>query len=153
MQRRRWHFAIVMVVALAAWSCKGDSTAPDVPGCGAQTTSVQATANVGSTVTFDWSPRCPVGLVLVEDEDGSDMWYVGTPEFQNGTAKNANRIAPSLTYGQSIAGMTGSDSTLPLIAGKTYILALWRTQPFGSTAHCQQEVDNACLLAVLPFTR
>ena len=137
---------------LVVQGCSKDSTEPDSVPCTAGTGSVTATVTVGASVKFDWTPRCSVAMVLIE-EDASDQWLVGTSEDSWTSAETANRILPPLTYGQTPAGTEVSEPPATLVAGRTYELILWRVLPSGSTAECQLRLQNMCLLTVTPFTR
>ena len=137
---------------LVAQGCSKDSTGPDSAPCTAETGSVTATVTVGTSVRFDWTPRCSVAMVLVE-EDASDRWLVSSPEDSWTSADAANKILPPLTYGQTPAGTEIGEPPATLVAGRTYELILWRMLPSGSTAQCQQRFENMCLLTVTEFTR
>ena len=128
----------LIITVLASWSCSGgDSTGPDSNGCAPTTTTVQATVTTGSAVSFDWSPDCALALLLIEDETGGDMWYVNSPDIESESPDLANRIAPQVTYGQVPAGMVGPTDpngpvpAVPLVAGRTYKLVLWRLVPLA----------------------
>jgi hypothetical protein len=142
---------LVLVCALNA-SCSEGGTAPSNDPCLPETSQVTATVAVGSSIVFDWNPRCNVAMVLVEAE-ASDRWWISTPEESWTSPDAGNKITPPLTYGQIPAGITDSYGPDPLVVGETYELILWRVLPNGSTAQCQQRVDNMCLLAVHQFTR
>jgi hypothetical protein len=141
--------AMVLVAAVAA--CSSDSTDTQTASCTNETTSVEPTISV----VFDWKPACAVALVLVETDSGHDMWWVATfdPESDVAPTVDANRIATHVSFGDVPSTATHSYGPDPLIAGKTYTLALWRVLPKGSTLHCLQNVESNCLLAVKTFTR
>ena len=149
----RWPLAWTLPLFLLA--C-GDSTGPEaedeIAPCTEQTGSVAVDVGDGLTPTFGWTPACAVAMVLVE-EGASDMWGVSTDEDTWANPAAANLIAPPVTYGVTPSGATPLDDDLPLEAGHTYELVLWRIIPASSTANCQQRFDNACLLAVHQFTR
>lgn len=139
-----------LLVAVTAAGCAGDGTAPK--GCPSETSSVQATVTTGASVVFDWDPKCGVALLLVE-EDASDQWVIGAPDFDNNETESANVILPPVTYGQVPAGAEEASPPAALIAGRSYELVLWKNLPAGSTVQCQQRFENACLLAVHVFQR
>ncbi len=143
---------LLVLAGAAILSCSDDPTGPETADCAAETSSVEATVSVGSSVTFDWSPRCAVAFVLVE-EDGGDVWWISTSEDDWDSPNLANRITPPVTYGQVPAGILDSYGPDPLVPGTTYELVLWRILPAGSTAQCQARIGSACLIAVKEFTR
>jgi hypothetical protein len=91
-------------------------------------------------------------MILVE-EDASDMWGSATDQDQWDSPAAANLIAPPVTYGTALTGTIAFQDPLPLEAGHTYELVLWRILPSSSNAQCQQRFENACLLAVHEFAR
>jgi hypothetical protein len=137
---------------LVAQGCSKDATGPAADPCTAEIGSVTATVTAGTSVKFDWTPRCAVAMVLVE-EDASDQWIVATPEDSWTSAEAANKILPPLTYGETPAGTDVGEPPATLVAGREYDLILWRVLPSGSTAQCQQRFENMCLLTVTAFTR
>ncbi|HMA23180.1 MAG: hypothetical protein ACM37U_08170 [Gemmatimonas sp.] len=139
----------------AAISCSGDSTGPQVASCTEQTASVNVMISVGSSIAFDWTPACQVALLVVENDQGSDRWWIATfdPDADIDPTIEANRIAPRVTFGQMPATATHSYGPEDLIAGTTYTVALWRILPKDSPVHCQQSAGSACLIAVKTFTR
>lgn len=137
---------------LVAQGCSKDSTEPDAAPCTAGTGSVTAMVTVGTSVKFDWTPRCAVAMVLIE-EDASDRWSVATLEDSWTSADAGNKILPPVTYGQTPAGTEIGEPPATLVAGRTYELILWRVLPSGSSAQCQQRFENMCLLVVSQFTR
>jgi hypothetical protein len=149
--------SVLIMTALASWSCSGDSTGPDADGCTPATTAVQATVSTGNAVTFDWSPACDVALLIVEDENGGDMWLVRSPDLSNGSPNLANRVFPRVTYGQTPTGMTAPSAASPLVAGQTYKLVLWRIVPIapGQTlpSNCPTLFGDKCLVATQTFVR
>jgi hypothetical protein len=141
-----------VLLTAATLSC-GSDKATGPTQCAADVGTVTATVSVtASTVSFDWSPRCAVAMVLVE-EDASDMWAVVAPDLSSSSTESANIIGPPVVYGQVPAGAEQTDAPLPLVAGTTYELVLWRVLPAGSSAVCQAQNGNACLLAVKTFQR
>lgn len=87
----------------------------------------------GLTPTIDWSPRCRVGLLLIEEE-AHDMWSLRGRDDQND-------VAPPITYGVAPNGLTGGAAE-PLLSGHTYEVVLWHVGP-----------DADRLLAVHEFSR
>jgi len=135
-------FATAIVVAIPG--CAEKSTGPEA--CLPSTNFVFATVNVGTTVTFDWTPGCAVFLLRVES-DVSDEWGIGGQEF-------ANVIAPPITYGQTPpSGALEGPSPRALVSGQTYTLVLWRVLPEGSTIQCQERIERMCLVAEKAFQR
>lgn len=147
--------SVIVLVCAFTVACSGDAAGPADAECSAETTSVTATVTGTTSAVFNWTPACAVALLIVE-EDGSDMWWIspfaGEPPADT-TPEAANRITPSVTYGQVPAGMAHSDETLPLVPGRSYDVALWRVLPAGSQAQCQEKFDNWCLLTMKTFTR
>jgi hypothetical protein len=84
--------------------------------CGPEVTSVNVTVSAGLTPTIDWSPRCRVTLLLIE-EGAHDVW---SPRGR----EDHNDVAPPITYGITPSGLTGGPAE-PLVAGHTYEVILW----------------------------
>jgi hypothetical protein len=80
-----------------------------------------AVMTTSSDVVFDWSPRCRVAILLVE-EGAHDMWAVGD--------EDANLIEPPVTYGSAPAGLEAYGPEA-LVDGTEYDLVLWITDPSG----------------------
>jgi len=116
------------------------------------TSSVEATVTVGSSVVFNWEPKCAVALLLVE-QNGGDEWGIADPNLSNSSTEAANKILPPVTYGQVPSGVDEDPPAAALVPGQSYTLVLWKVVPAGSTVQCQQNSENACLLAVKPFQR
>jgi hypothetical protein len=145
-----------ILLATAAVSCSSDSTGPQPPSCLEETSSVNATISVGTSVTFDWTPACPVALLVVEGESsGHDVWWIAT--FGAGDSEivptTANRIVPPITFGQVPSTATSAFGPEPMVAGTIYRVVLWRNLPAGSSLRCQQNAGTGCLLAAKSFTR
>jgi hypothetical protein len=147
----------VVVLLSTALACSDNGTGPDGSDCAAETTSVTATVTTGGETVFNWTPACRIGVLLVE-EDASDMW--GISAFKDGPPNNvspatANQIPSPVTYGQVPVGVHQSAQPLPLVAGRTYDLVLWRALPVGSPtlAQCEASISNWCLLTVKAFVR
>jgi len=107
---------------------------------------------VGSSVVFNWEPNCAVALLLVE-QNGSDEWAIADPTLSNTSTEAVNKILPPVTYGQVPSGVDEDPPSSALVPGQSYTLVLWKLVPAGSTVQCQQNIDNACLLAVKAFQR
>ena len=128
-----------------------ESTGPaDGVACIGEPGSVDVTVSSGTAPTFRWSPECPVAMILIED-GASDMWGAATDDALWGDPASANLVVPPVTYGSSPSGTTSIEGPLPLTAGTTYEVILWRILSDSSTAVCQQRFENACLMAVHPF--
>ncbi|HTI65419.1 MAG TPA: hypothetical protein VL524_17980 [Gemmatimonadaceae bacterium] len=154
--KRRWLAAAsALAIAVAVTSCSGDATGPSAKDCTESTTSVNATISVGDSVVFDWTPKCAIALLVVETAVGHDQWWVAgfNPDTVDIPSTDANRISPRVTYGHVPATSTDSFGPESLVAGTTYVVALWRVLPNGSTLQCQQNHGTACLVAVASFTR
>ena len=154
--RAPWfHVAAALGFAAVVASCSHDATSPVDTSCADNTTSVNATVSVTGSVVIDWTPRCPLSLLIVETSSGHDQWWIAgfNPDSVDNPAVSANRISPSVTYGQVPATATNSFGPEALLAGTIYTVALWRALPVGSPLHCQQNRGTACLLAVTTFTR
>jgi hypothetical protein len=127
-----------------------ESTGPSE--CAATTGTVSVTVTkTASSVVFDWTPRCAVALVLVE-QDGSDQWALESPDLNDTPTTASNIITPSVTYGETRAGAVSSTAE-PLVTGQLYDVVLWRMIAPGTNAPCLDRFENACLLAVHEFTR
>ncbi len=148
------HRHVIQTVAIAAAlsSCSEGSTGPEAPSCLPNTTSVEATVSVAGSVTFNWSPSCPVALLLVEGDDG-DTWWVSTPESDWESPEIANKIVPPVIYGQMPASATDYYGPDPLLAGGTYELILWRAVPEGVASDCEGGFAGMCLLTIKTFVR
>jgi hypothetical protein len=148
--------AVALLVAtplLAA--CSDNLASPEVQECDAGASAVSATIGVNNSgvVTFDWAPACGMMLLLVEEE-GSDMWAINAPESSWGSPSAANIILPPVTYGQVPAGTVADFPASHLVPGVTYELVLWRILPDGNAGSgCMLMFDSACLAAVKEFTR
>lgn len=144
-----------LAISVAGISCSGDATGPNDKDCTDNTTSVNATVSVGDSVSVDWTPKCALALLVVETAVGHDQWWVAgfNPDTVDIPTVSANRILPRVTYGHVPATATDSFGPEPLVAGTTYVVALWRVLPSGSTLQCQQNHGTACLVAVTSFTR
>lgn len=81
------------------------------------------------------------------------MWAVSAPDVSETSTETANIIRPPVTYGQLPPGAEQSGPAAALVPGRTYEVILWKVVSAGSTISCLQRVQNACLLAVTPFTR
>ncbi len=81
--KRYYPCIIGMATALTATACGGeDSTGPTAAACAPETTSVTATVSSGPSIVFDWEPRCPMAMVLVEGDEG-DVWVIAADEGVN----------------------------------------------------------------------
>ena len=155
--KRHHSFILAVTTVLTATACGGEPIAPAAAACPAETTTVTATATVGDSIVFDWTPRCAVARVLVEG-GGGDVWLIIADEGENNVwdgPEEANLILPPVTYGvvPSVGGILQTRGPEALAVGDTYGLFLWRVLPTGSTARCQLNFENSCLIAVLQFTR
>ena len=140
---------LALLLAVAGIACSDNPSEPQ--GCPAGTTSLDASiTKTGSSVVFDWSPRCPVALLLVED-NAHDVWAINAPGFSESSTTDANVILPAVTYGQVPAGTVASPAAATLVAGTTYDLVLWMVVP--SSTSCSTRVQNACLVTVKAFVR
>jgi hypothetical protein len=140
------------LLVLAAGTIAGCTSPSEASACPEGTTEVTASVTKsGSNVVFDWAPRCPVALLLVEQE-ASDMWVVNAPNFSETSTTAANVIFPSVTYGQTPSGSEVDAIPKPLVAGTTYNLVLWMVVP-SSTNCVTMRVQNACLVALKSFVK
>lgn len=128
--------ALVLGAGLLA-ACDADPSGigrdEPVIDCGPDVTSVAVTVSGGLTPGIDWSPRCRVSLLLIEEE-AHDMWSLRGGEEEN-------RVAPPITYGVTPNGLSGGPAE-PLVSGHTYEVILWHVGP-----------NTERLLAVHEFTR
>jgi hypothetical protein len=138
--------------ALAVAAISSCTSPSEASACPEGTTQVTATVTkAGSNVVFDWAPRCPVALLLVE-EDAEDMWVVSAPSFSATSTTTANVILSGVTYGQVPSGGDQVAAAKPLVTGTTYDLVLWMVVP-ASTSCGANRFQNACLVAVKPFVK
>ena len=143
----RW---IVMLVLVTVAACKGDATASKE--CEATTNVVTTIVTPGTTPTFNWSAACPVWMVLVENADGHDEWYVANASSD--TTTESNTIVPPVTYAVQPAGTNQNPAgPQPLHTDTLYYLVLWRVMPSaGATAGCRGAIRTLCLLGLRDFT-
>jgi len=151
----RFTVASSLAIALVVTSCSSDATAPNTKDCADSTTTVNATVSVTDSVVFDWTPKCAVALLIVEETTGHDHWWIAgfDPDSVENPPASANRIAPRVTYGRVPASITDSYGPDQLVPGTTYLVALWRVLPSGSALQCQQNHGASCLVAVASFKR
>ena len=143
---------LVAALALGAVAC-ADAVGPaDAGECLDDTGAVTVSVGSGLAPAFDWSPRCPVALILVE-EDASDMWAAGTDEALWYDPAAANAIDPPVTYGVTPSGATYVQDPLPLVSDHTYDVILWRILPASSTAPCVERFREVCPVVVHAFSR
>lgn len=141
------------VPALMTVAACGDGGSAPKTTCSTETGTVNATATVtGANVVFDWEPRCPVALLLIEEE-ADDMWVISAPNLSNTSTEAANIIVPPVAYGPVPPGAEQVEPAATLIAGHSYELILWKVVPAGANVSCQARFDNLCMLAVRPFVR
>ena len=101
---------------LALTSCNSDdAVSPNAPA--ACTGNVTVTVTSGTTPTFSWTPACSIAAVVVE-EGAADQWDV----FANGDPG----FGPSVIYGTKPAGSNQNSPAIPLRAGTTYNVTLFR---------------------------
>lgn len=157
MERNRssLHYGVCLAGFILVYLLPGcsDSTSPAANQCPAETASVTATVATSGAVVFDWSPRCAMTMVLVE-EDAEDQWAVSSFKDEDNLQTSDNRLLPPITYGQKPADGTELSAPVALVAGHTYDLVLWRVLPAGSsTSQCLHHFENACLVALKQFTK
>lgn len=114
----------LMLCAPLLGACDEDPSGAngDAIDCGPDVTHVDvAVLTTSSDVVFDWSPRCRVAGLLVEEGFG-DVWFIGD--------EDANVIEPPVTYGVAPAELVryGPDE---LVVGTEYDLILSITHPSG----------------------
>ena len=146
-------FPAFFVVGVMA--CGDDGAGPDPIACTDDTGSVDVTVTTGASVRFDWEPACAVTLLLVERQ-GGDMWLIGTDlpgTLGLGDPDLVNLITPPVTYGAAPSVVDEQHAPEALVAGVAYDLILWRALRENSTAVCQSQFENGCLLAVHEFVR
>jgi hypothetical protein len=95
-------------------ACGGDGTGPD--NAGPCTGDVTVSVSAGTTPTFTWEPECRVIALLVE-QGASDMWFL------EGMGQG---IASGVRYGTVPPNAVAEDPALPLVAGTTYEVILFR---------------------------
>lgn len=141
-------------LTIGLFGCGDDPASPEdqTRPCTDDTGTVAVTVTSGQAPTFAWDPSCSLAMLLVE-EDASDMWGVATDEGGWGDPARANLIVPPVTYGVVPAGSSAFQDPLPLAAGTTYDLILWRVLPATSTAACVQRLENLCLMAAHAFVQ
>ena len=109
---RTW--IVALGCAMTACSSDPTSSGTSVPEC---TGPVTVTVSSGASPTFDWTPRCSVFLVLVE-QGASDRWLV--------ISYGSNAITPPVRYGVQPPFASQEEATIPLEAGQTYDVVLGR---------------------------
>ena len=115
---------------LVAAACNGGGTGPE--GLGPCTVdSVEVDVSSGTTPTFTWTPACLVFALLVEQE-ASDRWLLQA---------TGEGIASGVRYGTVPRGAVAPDPAIPLQAGTTYEVILFR----GTE-------DDAIIIAIEEFT-
>jgi len=145
----------VLGTAAIAVALPTGASAQEAMECTDETTEIAVESVVTfDSVTFNWSPRCGVAVLLVELQGaGSDMWGLMAPMELWSNPSQANRIMPGLSYGVAPEGVTVRERPGMLEVGKSYELVLWRLLPAGSAAVCTMRRDDACLVAVHHFIR
>jgi len=129
----------------------GDSPTESAAPCTDDIGSVAVSVGSDAQPSINWDPSCGVAMLLIE-QGGSDQWFVTTDDSTWDDAAQANQIVPPVAYGAVPAGASQSGSAETLVRGVVYEAVLWRILPTGSTAACQQQNENMCLLAVHEFT-
>ena len=108
----------LVVVLLAMAGCSDGATGPDnIEPC--TVNSVTVSVSSGTTPTFTWTPACRVLMLLVEQE-ATDQWLLEA---------TGDGIAPGVRYGTVPPGATARDPAIPLQAGTTYEVILFRGPP------------------------
>ena len=117
--------ALAVVAALLA-VCEDDPAGvrQDEQGvdCGDEVASVAVTVSGGANPVIDWSPRCRVTLLLME-EGAHDVWSLRGDEGEND-------VEPPVTYDVVPQGLTGPEAE-PLLTGHTYEVILWHAGTEG----------------------
>jgi len=114
---------------------------------------VGVTVTTGLSVGFDWEPPCAVAFLIVQGEAG-DQWIISTDNQQwDDPAYQSNRFAPPVTYGTNPQGVDDTFGPEDLFSGLTYELYLYRVLPENSSAVCQIQFGQVCLLALVEFVR
>lgn len=90
--------AFTLTMGLLA--CGDDPASPENESrpCTDDTGMVDVTLTSGQAPSFEWDPPCSVAMLLVEEE-GSDMWGIGTDQSLWDDPLQANLIVPPVTYG------------------------------------------------------
>ena len=94
--------------------------------------------------------------VMACGEDGAGPDLIGTDlpgTLGLGDPDQVNLITPPVTYGATPSVVDEIRPPETLVAGVTYELILWRALRENSTAVCQSQFENGCLLAVHEFVR
>ena len=143
---------LVVPAGLILVAACGDEPITDVDlSCSDDTGSVTVTVSgPASTPQLDWSPPCPVALLLVE-RGASDTWSIATDETTWDDPAAANLITPPITYGVAPASAADEYGPDPLVIGQPHEAILWRIPP-GSTAGCASVAFGACMLALHEWT-
>lgn len=143
-----------LALAATVLAACGDDADPVRPAvaCADNLTAVTTTVTQsGDDVRFDWTPRCPVAMVLVEGVNG-DAWRLWAPDSL-WEGPEANLIVPPVTYGESRTGMVGQPAEA-LVVGERYDLVLWRVTPPGTRmSGCAAFIENNCIVGLRRFTR
>src|SRR5262245_1849073 len=112
-----WTRFLVVVLSVGVGATCGDDPSGVGPvDCGPEVTSISVTVSAGLTPRIDWSPRCRVALLLIE-EGAHDVWSLRGDEDQND-------VSPPVRYGVTPPGLIGGILE-PLLAGHTYEVILW----------------------------
>ena len=128
---RRSRLTLITFACLAL-ACSDSGTEPVVPRCEAETSSVEVSVEVGSSVVFDWTPACGVHFLIVE-EGASDRWLIWSGDNPPpSTPDQGNIITPPVTYGIVPSGVVVDVAPIDLVPGTAYNLALARILPAGA---------------------
>lgn len=75
----------------------------------------------GTTPKFSWEPKCNLAILIVEKNDGEDMWMI---------ISDGNTIASGVVYGVVPAGVNEIFGPGQLSVGTTYRVGVyWRIGP------------------------
>ena len=127
----RFKLLILTAVILGVACSSGTGPGLQIPCTG----TVNGTATGGATPTFEWTPRCNIGFLLVERlSDAADMWLVGVPPVHDQDTMLPNQPSPEIRYGTPPEGTQQSGAALPLEAGVTYRAYLSLHTPHAGVA-------------------
>lgn len=145
--------SVLAVFACGVTACGDDGEGPDSIACTDNTGFVGVTVTTGLSVGFDWEPPCAVAFLIVQGEAG-DQWIISTDNQQwDDPAYQSNRFAPPVTYGTNPQGVDDTFGPEDLFSGLIYELYLYRVLPENSSAVCQVQFGQVCLLALVEFVR
>lgn len=159
MTHRRIHPTVWMIPLLLTGCGEGSNPADvmdpaeQVTVCTDDTGSVEVTVGPGQTPTIDWSPKCAVAIVRIQDA-AADVWGFSTLDVApRSDIEAVNALRPPIAWADTPTGAQSVGSGDPLVPGREYSVYIWRLLPPESRATCLSDFEGLCLLAEFGFTR